>query len=51
MLTFLHIVYSKNRTEAWGFYAAKKKQEPPFCSPLLEFQKEIPPINMSRLKS
>ena len=51
MLTFLHIVYSKNRTEAWGFYAAKKKQEPPSCSPLLEFQKEIPPINMSRLKS
>ena len=27
MLTFLHIVYSKNRTEAWGCCAAKKKQE------------------------
>ena len=27
MLTFLHIVYSKNRTEAWGYCAAKKKEE------------------------
>ena len=27
MLTFLHIVYSKNRTEGWGCCAAKKKQE------------------------
>ena len=27
MLTFLHIVYSKNRTEAWRCCAAKKKQE------------------------
>ena len=100
MLTFLHIVYSKNRTEAWGCCAAKKKQErykkcgshddqswhvtvrkvrvwkgyfcnwlrknlltltssphwtttkywppPPFLFPLLQFQKKIPPINMSR---
>ena len=100
MLTFLHIVYSKNRTEAWGYCAAKKKQErykkcgshddqswhvtvrkvrvwkgyfcnwlrknlltltssphwttikywppPAFLFPLLQFQKKIPPINMSR---
>ena len=27
MLTFLHIMYSKNRTEAWGYCASKKKQE------------------------
>ena len=27
MLTFLHIVHSKNGKEAWGYYAATKKQE------------------------
>ena len=27
MLTFLHIVYSKNRTEDCGCCAAKKKQK------------------------
>ena len=26
MLTFLYIVYSKNKMEAWGYYAAEKKQ-------------------------
>ena len=27
MLTFLHTVYTKNRMEAWGCYAALRKQE------------------------